>query len=203
MRWSLVLALCLAYGVLPAIAQEAMTQPDIRDLQEQLQRADRTLRDYDRLLVDLDNAADKTSRSGRSSAIGRIEDIQKRVILALEAMIGDEYTIIRHGQDVREVTTTEAEKYTSGSTSRQRKTVVQELSAGGVYSPGYRLWRMQEIYVYLQQSRQQAIDRDPSAFDRYYRLAREFGGLMLYERDGMFDLLPAEAQKEYMETMVR
>lgn len=203
MRWSLVFAFCFCCCVVPALAQKTLTQADIRDMQEQLVRADRVLRDYDQLLVDLDNAGDKTNKNGRSRAISSIEQIQKDVILALEAMIGDEYTIQRHGQEVNEITTQEAEKYTSGSTSRQQRTVHQELASQGVASPGYRLVRMQEIYVLLQQSRQQAIDRDPQAFDRYYRLAREFGGLMLYERDGMFQLLPPEAQEEYLQTMVR
>lgn len=202
MRWASLLTLCCLLCSLPAFAQETLTQADIRELQEDLQKADRTLRDYDQLLVDLNKAADKTSKSARKKAIQRIEEIQGRVILALEERLDEEYKVIRHGEEAAQVDTREAEELSSGSSPRQKRTVAEKLSHQGVASPGYRLVRMQQIYVSLQQSRQQAIDREPTAFDRYYRLAREFGGLMLYERNGMYELLPPEAQKEYEETMV-
>jgi len=203
MRWSLVLAFCLGVCVLPALAQEPLTQADIRAMQEEISRADRELRDYDRLLVDLESSAKQTNKNNRSKAIGRLENVQKDVILRLEARLGEDYTIRRHGQEAEEVTTKQAEEGNLNSPARQKNTTAHELGGKGVQSAGYRLVRMQEIFVILQRNRQQAIERDAQALDRYYRLSREFGALMLYDRDDLFGQLPAEAQEEYLKTMVK
>jgi len=201
MRWSLVLAFCFSLCVLPALAQENSSPPDVDELEQQLAQADRQLEDYDQSLSDLNEAAGQSSDTGRSSAIEDLERIQQEVIQKLERLLGEDYTIEQHGEEVQEVTTDEAEKETSFSTSRRERTLNQQLDAEGVGSPGYRLVRMQQIYESLQEIRQSAIDHDPGALDRYSRMAREFGGLMLYDRDAIFGQLPPEAQQEYMETM--
>ncbi len=175
---AMLAALILVAFCLPAVSQTgssgSLSNKEINDLKREIQHKERRLKSFESAIRKLETAARQSSNSSARKAVENAEDLMREVIRVEEQKLGQDYTITQHGEEAETVHTNDLTDERGVRTNSRRRYALPADTP-----PEYiRLVRLQEIYVTLQRSREQAITRTGGAPERYGNLVREFADLM-------------------------
>ncbi|MCP4572958.1 MAG: hypothetical protein GY838_11445 [bacterium] len=171
-----VLATLLGLLAVPALGQDLSERSD-RQLQLDLREVERDIRDLERYATKLQRAGRSSSNADRNSAVEKILDHMTDILHDREDQVGQEHTIIRHGSMVKSGLTDAAEVGTPigrKETRRRLKRGTEENLSGEVM----RLVRMRAAVVSAGLLERTAIEKQADSFERFQRLAREFGTVL-------------------------
>lgn len=178
---TILLAALLAMTAGPAVADyvESLSNQDLkyvtRDVQDEMRR-------HDNLLSKLKSAGRSSSNSSRKSVVNDLNQAMADVVFEREELLGQEHTIMRHNTYTESGTTDAAEVGAPvGTRGRNRRVRV---GMEDQYPEALqRLARMQSLLVTAKRIEVQAIEKQGEAFEKYSQLARDFGEVILTERN--------------------
>ncbi len=173
MKTALVVGICLAIGLSPSILHDAIAAPqsgsgtslsnsEISDLKNMLNRDQRELRDFQGLIRDLESAAKESSGARRQKTIDKLQEAMAREIIQAEENLNKDYFLRIHG---------EVSKRDASSS------VPQGTSA--VFTPEHqRLTYMQSIYRVCSRGTRRAVNKESQGVENYLQKVKDFAVLM-------------------------
>lgn len=176
------------------IAQSNLTEPEARaaaELRRDLERKERELALFERLIVDLAVTVDESSRSVRKQTIEAIETAMGEAIVADEERVREMYLIVRHDEPVEQVRTDDVAGSSITPSSRQKalKSFREEDRPSPEY---YRLANKQAIYRSCATIQEHAVARQGDALAKYISLVDDFAETMRQEVATLRAVIPPE-----------
>ncbi|HPF69635.1 MAG TPA: hypothetical protein PLQ13_03100 [Candidatus Krumholzibacteria bacterium] len=180
MRLPIILTLLVACA-LPAFAQQWAGFTD-DELKAELRQVERELGRFDDLQGRLERSARKSNNTERAKAVDAMQQHMIDCVVRREEIVGQEHTIIRHGQQVGGLT----DAADVGSPNANKESRRRMRKGTSTKSDAFlRLAWMQQQVMGGERIAQPAIERQPGAFENYTDLVNSFGGALREEQDGL------------------